>query len=327
VAWGRRIEGAVCQGLSVRDRAGQFMWLLALLCACYSDVDPPTTPTGGTMDTESGSPSTDGDYHPDGFDVPEVHGLAAKHQDEDCTACHGADLRGGEGAPSCDDCHTEGWAQDCTFCHGGTEDATGAPPQDIDDGGDPETLSFSPHPVHVQDSPLKVALACSACHLTPTHALDPGHFLVADATAAVAEVDFSGGVSAQASWDAGEQSCSSVWCHGDGQGHNGAVKVGDTVSCGDCHAGPDSDRDAMKTMSGKHAHHLNLGYSCRNCHESVADDEGTILDLVEHVNGVALLDIPEAAEMAVDDSGSTLRCTGSCHGERHEDRPWGKGDE
>ncbi len=314
------------------------LWL-ALLCACSGGGDAPPPPTVGPTDTGSATQPTgrqDSDittdtapeaYHPEGFEAPGVHGLAAKHQAEDCTACHGADLHGAGSAPSCDDCHAEGWPQDCTFCHGGVEDGTGAPPEDIDDQSDPGTLSFSPHPVHVQDSALKAALACTACHVTPTHALDPGHFLVSDATAAVAEVDFSGGSAAQATWDAGAQSCSSAWCHGDGQGHNGTVAVGDTVACGACHAGPESDRDAMKAMSGKHAHHLNLDYTCRHCHESVADDDGNILDPVEHVNGTVLIDVPDAAEMDIDESGSTPRCTGTCHGERHEDRPWGKGEE
>jgi hypothetical protein len=300
--------------------------------ACSGDGDPPPPPAGTTtttLPTTDSVPDTATDsgtaaYHPDGFEDPAVHGLQAKLQQDDCQACHGTDLHGGDdpAAISCDTCHAEGWRADCTFCHGGVSDQTGAPPEDIDDSSDSASLSFPPHSAHVQDTDLKAALPCSACHATPSDALDDGHFMVGDSTAGTAETDFNSSIAPEAIWDAATLSCSAVWCHGDGQGHNGAAKIGETEACGTCHAGPDSDRDGMKTLSGRHAHHMNLGYTCRNCHESIADDDGRITDIEEHVNGVVTLDIPEAAEMAVDDGGATPHCTGTCHGERHEDRTW-----
>ena len=68
--------------------------------------DDPTTGTG------------DG-YHPVGWVAEDVHGLAAKLQEDTCVACHGSDLEGGVVGVSCDTCHPAGWRTECTFCHGG----------------------------------------------------------------------------------------------------------------------------------------------------------------------------------------------------------------
>ncbi len=315
------------------------VWLTACvlgspaLLACSGDPAPPATggspstidsgtPTDSTTPTDSAT--TADRYHPQQFADPAVHGLEAKLQQDDCRACHGGELEGAGGgeAPGCDDCHSDGWRQDCVYCHGGTEDRTGAPPEDIDDSTDPGELSYSPHPIHVRDTALKTAFPCETCHVVPTDALDAGHFIVGDGTAGVAEVDFGAGVSTETAWSSSAQSCSTTWCHGDGQGHNGTIRVGETESCDGCHAGPDSSREAMQSMSGKHVNHLEHGYTCRHCHESTADDDGNIVDPAGHIDGTPLVHIPDAAEVSVDLSGPTPTCNGTCHGERHNDRPW-----
>src|SRR5205814_2192141 len=63
-------------------------------------------------------------YHPSGFADAIIHGPELKLQRQDCRTCHGADLKGGSSAVSCDGCHTSGWRTHCVFCHGGANGDT-----------------------------------------------------------------------------------------------------------------------------------------------------------------------------------------------------------
>ncbi len=70
--------------------------LTVATAACDDDDDeltgPSTAPASHTI-------SKDGVRHLEGLNEPEAN----------CTACHGADLRGGPGAPSCFTCHGQEW--------------------------------------------------------------------------------------------------------------------------------------------------------------------------------------------------------------------------
>jgi len=255
-------------------------------------------------------------YHPDGWAEPDEHGMAAKYQEDTCLDCHGADLTGVGAALSCDTCHTpddpQAWRTDCTFCHGGEDNATGAPPVDINNSA--AGLSFSAHTAHVTTN-IHGAYDCAQCHQKPVDVLSYGHFLVGDITAGVAEVDFSGGLSPAASYTPG--SCSSLYCHGDGQGDNGSWSVSQgTPDCGDCHASRASGDDAWDRMSDDHDKHLEEGITCSECHNLTADSAENIVTPALHVNGSVELGFD--ASITANTAGAGVSCTGSCHGETHE---------
>lgn len=266
-----------------------------LLLGCPGSTDD----SGKITDT-----SGDDGYHPDGWDDPTQHGMAAKFQEDGCLGCHGDDLGGGSAGVSCDDCHAAGWQTDCTFCHG-TVGGTGAPPEDIDDQS--TNLAFAPHAAHVSDTDLHVAWDCVACHQKPTEALSPGHFLVSDDTPGAAENDFSGGLAPSTTRTG--TGCANNYCHGDGTGDNGSIEADDSISgCGDCHS--------ERGLGGRHDDHLEEGVSCEDCHAGTAASDRKIADTALHVNGT--VDV----ELDGDVTWNNGRCSGSCHGERHNNEGW-----
>ena len=163
---------------------------IALLLAC-----------NGGKDTADDTSSSTGQHHPDGYEAPEVHGLAAKLSEESCVECHAADLTGDGDAISCDSCHPAGWRTSCTFCHGGLNgDVDGLPPEDIDNETDEALISFGAHPEHADPGGIgHPAYSCDQCHVLPGGALAAGHAI--DDTPGVAEVDLSGGLSWEGGYD------------------------------------------------------------------------------------------------------------------------------
>ena len=301
------------------------LWLLATLACSTGEVHDDSGPlddtgsgadagsTGDAGGSDGGGVSTGSGYHPAGYADSSVHGLAAKMNEETCTDCHGSDLGSGTTGVSCDDCHSAGWRTSCTFCHGGVQDSTGGPPEDIDDST--VEAAFGAHPRHVETNNHE-AFDCTECHKKPTDVLSSGHLW--DSTPGKAEVDFSAGLSASASWSASAQSCSNLYCHGNGQGNNGSVSVGDgPLSCHSCHADASSGSSAWSAMSGEHKRHMDQGFPCAYCHGGTADADQNIVDPAQHVDGSVVF----AAD------GGTLwlnsgTCTGYCHGQFHFFQGW-----
>ncbi len=303
--------------------------------------DGGSMPLGGVLDTVSakvvsdwiqeGAPTECGgvgldtggqSYHPVGWAEPDAHGPAAKFREDDCVSCHGEDLGGGSVGVSCDSCHEEGWRENCTFCHGGTDNNTGAPPRDISNETLPELLSFPPHTAHVSTN-WHQAHDCIECHTKPTRVLSPGHLFVDDSTKGEAELQFSGGLSPLASYEGGG-SCSNLYCHGDGQGHNGQadLTLSSTLSCASCHPDVDSKPSDWTKMSGLHASHLEEGARCSQCHGATVSSSQDILSPELHVNGSVELDLSDGVNW----SENSRRCAGECHigdeDEEHENERW-----
>lgn len=332
------------------------MLLLALTLACgKSDLPPPPTADGGAATdsadttgedtdpggadggatdggaTDGGTGGTDGGttdggttgrYHPDGYLDPSQHSMEAKHQVQDCTGCHGADLTGEGDAPSCDTCHTpsdpQAWRTDCTFCHGGADNSTGAPPEDIDD--QLEGVSFAAHSAHVVDTELHRAFGCEQCHQVPADALSAGHFMVGDDSPGEAELDFSGGLSAAGFYEGGA-SCSSLYCHGNGYSELGGWSEADGApGCGDCHAYYGASTSAWQDQSGKHDTHAGeREEGCVSCHPATAGaDSASIADTSLHLNGVTDVELPVGMSY---EAGSRT-CDGECHGQPHNSKTW-----
>jgi len=300
------------------------LFLAVCLAACSHDPalpyaklfsdDTPDNNDDNNDDTEA--PDTDDDggddtpHHPDGYAEPNVHGTAAKLQEEACVSCHGATLEGDGDAVSCDSCHDTTWRTDCTFCHGGDDNSTGAPPAGIA-GADP----FGVHTWHVTEN-RKPAYGCVQCHVMPADVLSSGHLFVGDTTPGVSEVNFTGGLSAVGTYD-GAGSCSNLYCHGNGLNDNGQVTASDgPLSCDSCHPYRNSGWDAWSTMSGSHAFHIDYNQNCGHCHDNVNDRNEAMARPDLHVDGE--IDRVSAHEMNITEEG----CTGTCHEGNHTNLPW-----
>ncbi|MES2643310.1 MAG: CxxxxCH/CxxCH domain-containing protein [Myxococcota bacterium] len=289
-------------GLSAEDAAVLRAWIAdGASEACTDVIDP-----------------SDG-HHPPGWEAPDVHGMAAKHQDQTCVMCHGPDLAGGDVGVSCDTCHEDGgpgtaWRTDCTFCHGGVDNLTGAPPEGISDETDAADTSFPVHTTHVQDTSFKSAFDCVQCHVKPTDVLSSGHVFLGDTTPGVADLSFVAGLSPAAEWERG--TCSNLYCHGNGRSDNGSVSVDSTVRCGSCHAVQASGEDAWERLSAPHEDHLEEGVTCNECHGEVVSAGDVIAHPELHVNGSVSVRLPSGMTRASE------TCTGSCHGESHGGRRW-----
>jgi hypothetical protein len=280
---------------------------LAVLALVACDTTADDTTAGDTDADTDADVDTDADadrHHPAGWAASEQHGMGAKGQVEVCTSCHGADLGGGSVGVSCDGCHPYGWRTDCTFCHGGTDDATGAPPVDIDNLA--TGLSFPEHTVHVQET-IHAAWDCTQCHVKPADVLSGGHVLVGDATPYAAEVLFLAGLSPAGTYG-GAGSCSNLYCHGNGNGTLGSATSGTKASCSTCHP--------SNALGGEHAEHAEEGMACGSCHAATVSTGSTISDPAQHVDGEIDLSFPSGMGW----NGST--CTGTCHSVSHSAWHW-----
>lgn len=247
-----------------------------------------------------------GGYHPAGFSDPGAHGMEAKLNQQDCRGCHGTDLAGGSVGVSCDSCHSSGWRTNCTYCHGGTQNLTGAPPQDIDGDANPATITFRAHDAHVTGNTRHAAFQCTQCHTRPVNATSANHMF--DSTPAAAEVVFVLGLSPASTYN-GTNTCSNNYCHGTGR-VNGSVADGSpTPSCAGCHpAGP---------QTGDHGKHDGNGFTCSECHGATVNAQGAINTPANHVNGVRNVLFTTSTVTFVNN-----RCNGTCHGESHSNDSW-----
>lgn len=261
-------------------------------------------------------------YHPEGWEEPGAHGLAAKLQQDDCQSCHGEDLTGGSSGTACATCHdVDGivdWTTTCTYCHGDptltTADAA-APPQDIDDTDDVALISFPAHRAHLLDGDHP-DWTCAQCHVEPADVFTAGHLFDGDDTPGAAEVLFTG-LFVDGAYDAATSTCSGGYCHSsgvDGDWTPRTVAVDATLGCASCHAGQSNPVG----LTGEHANHVQEGVTCDECHATVAPSGSAVDEPDLHVNGAVDVDLP--AGMTRNEANDT--CSGTCHGELHQNRRW-----
>jgi predicted CxxxxCH...CXXCH cytochrome family protein len=152
------------------------------------------------------------------------------------------------------------------------------------------------------------------CHIKPTDVLSQGHAF--DSTPGVAEVVMSGGLSPAGTYTAG--TCANNYCHGNGI-NPATIKTNVTaLKCNACH--PDiTSSNAWGQMSGQHALHLGFsGVDCTTCHNQVVQtDPSTIADKTLHIDGKKEVAFSVAT---ISFNASTRTCTGSCHGQGHNNR-------
>jgi predicted CxxxxCH...CXXCH cytochrome family protein len=252
-------------------------------------------------------------YHPPGYAAPDVHGYDMQLQGNDCRNCHAADLTGSLG-PSCDSCHSAGWRSDCLFCHGGVDNGFGSPPRDL--AGVVTNISFPGHTPHVSVG-MAGGFDCVQCHVKAVDVLSPGHAF--DDTKGVAEVDLGGGLSPRGTYATGD-GCQSLYCHGNGQGDNGAIATdAPAMSCDSCHAGLSSGSAGWGEMGGLHSFHLGSGARCEDCHQATTSNSTSIADPDLHVNALREVDF-SAAGFSWNLGERT--CSGTCHSQSHSGSPW-----
>ncbi len=236
--------------------------------------------------------------HPADYGDGAVHGADLKQGKTDCRGCHGLDLPGSVGIPSCDSCHQAGWRTRCSYCHGGGENAAGAPPPDLFGRVATTVIGVGSHTAHGSRT-THPAYPCTACHAAVTDALTPGH--VFDDTAGRAEVVFSGGLSPAGQYAA--PGCNNLYCHGSGLTNGAATSFvpGTPLDCQSCHP--------TAGLSFSHSHHPALG--CQTCHFTVAGNSTSIKNPDLHVDGV------RQVSLEVGTWNSTTRtCSGTgspCH--------------
>jgi hypothetical protein len=195
-------------------------------------------------------------------------------------------------------------------------DATGAPPEDLDGTSDEASITFDAHPEHA-DGDDHATWDCAECHGAASRSygdalLDPDHWW--DATPGAAEVAMSG-LSPQGQYDPATSQCSTVYCHGNGQGTGARADGPNAIPCDGCHPDQGSSPDAWDRMSGEHKKHLDdANASCSDCHYAVVRNGQAIHDPSLHVDGDA--DVRMDPGTGITWSGSSCG-GGSCHGSGH----------
>jgi predicted CxxxxCH...CXXCH cytochrome family protein len=115
-----------------------------------------------------------------------------------------------------------------------------------------------------------------------------------------------------ATYNPASGTCAGLYCHGDGQGNNGAVGWGgdQTLGCSSCHD-DETTPEASFTMSGEHWTHVgDLGFRCNQCHSTVVNRSKTIIDRTLHIDGGVSVSLAAGGTW---DPG-TGSCTPICHG-------------
>lgn len=166
---------------------------------------------------ERGLPDNPTGIHVAGYADPDAttfHGTELREGGfplDDCRECHGDDLTGSLGITSCTEagCHEQG-VDACDTCHG------------FRGGPLPRTGAHLAHDVE-----------CTTCHVLPNPAFNDLH---PNGEAEVQLTGFAAHDDANPMWDAGNQTCSDVYCHG---GRNIAWQaVPGSLDCDTCHDAP-----------------------------------------------------------------------------------------
>jgi predicted CxxxxCH...CXXCH cytochrome family protein len=208
-----------------------------------------------------------------------------------CNACHDytnhqTDAINNQGA-TCYDCHTPTFHShatsgkaNCGTCHGIPPDWSESHLYHVD------TLGYNCNKCHAGYSKLDstVQLTTHINGTTEVNALPgPGTYTRAD------------------------QTCNSVYCHGNFTGGNHGTPVWDNgpVACGSCHNIPPS--------TGQHIRHMNRGQiDCSNCHAGYQSKGSRSVNMAHHANGK--VDVDGTLGGGTYTNGSCNAPADGCHG-------------
>jgi predicted CxxxxCH...CXXCH cytochrome family protein len=196
----------------------------------------------------------------------------------------------------------------CTTCHGSADNP--APPIDTRGRNAATLRGVGAHRGHIEANGIAAAVPCGTCHLVPAKVGDAGH---TDSTLP-AEVTFGGLAKGgglepvlfvEGEGDAAVLGCRTTYCHGASlEGGRAAAPLWNAAdptpykACDACHGNP------PKTTRGGAEHPQNP--KCSDCHGEVVGDDGTIVDLLKHIDGNVQV--------------SAMGCT-SCHGTGDDPAP------
>lgn len=261
------------------------------------------------------TPPTDFTHHPEGFgdaSSPNFHKFVFAKNNwsfnlTKCQACHAADYSGGTVGVSCLTCHTQpDGPEACNTCHGNFANSNFiAPPNDLEGNSDSGSKGVGAHFKHAYDNDISENIGCFECHketvssdafvhahISPTPAkMEFGEFTHSDSLGLAPEYSFT------------NLDCSNTYCHGGFKfskssstnqwAYSEDYIVGNNFSpvwnstsgleaeCGTCHG----------QMINDNLSPLPVGHfgtfaktDCVNCHSSVVDSEGNIIDKFKHIN-------------------------------------------
>lgn len=241
--------------------------------------------------------------HKDGLLDPSsanFHGKAIRSnnwQMAPCKTCHGDNYAGGLSSPTCKSCHSQSAGPEaCNTCHGIFSDPSKyAPPKDINGNTATTAKGVGAHSRHLFDNKFGNVVSCTECHKVPVSAYDAGH--MNGATEIVFGTISKQNTIATPSYNYIDNRCSNNYCHGGFKfkkseavashqyiytedqivGSNYSPKWnkvdGTEAACGSCHGLPPKG-------------HIQLELKfCVNCHGSVINEAGQIINKAKHING------------------------------------------
>ncbi|MBS1516755.1 MAG: CxxxxCH/CxxCH domain-containing protein [Bacteroidetes bacterium] len=246
--------------------------------------------------------------HPDGWADQSSVNFHGKYINDNkqwnlkvCQSCHGKDYSGGNTGSSCLTCHTSsGGPQNCRLCHGGTS-GHAYPPKALNGETSVSYIGVGVHTYHLDSTKYSAKVACGECH-TPFSGgfSDPNH--IGNNPDGMGDINFGslaktpttfkgGGINPDPVWDRNTATCSGSYCHGNFRdGNTEAAPVWtdrNSVKCGTCHGDPvTGNPNPLPNGNFFHPHYPNYTIDiCYQCHGSVIDASGNIINKDKHVNG------------------------------------------
>ncbi len=220
----------------------------------------------------------DSEHFPAPYENDHSSYLAANNYPiSDCQECHGSDYDGGAAGISCIDCHSQNNVpQGCNDCHG---DPAGsalnpvdqAPPFDLSGSSNTTVRGVGAHTSHLAGVQFSDGISCSDCHTVPSNDNFLEHL-----GETPADVVFSGladNSNHNPVWNPDTEECSNTYCHGDAE-PQWTIVNGTEAQCTTCHGLPPGPPHYIATID-----------DCYECHGSVIDDYGDIINTALHING------------------------------------------
>lgn len=263
------------------------------------------------------TPSTDFTHHPKGFgdaSSPNFHKFVFADNNWSinltfCQKCHAANYTGGTVGVSCLTCHTQpNGPEACNTCHGNFANPNFiAPPTDLEGNSGNGSKGVGAHYKHVYGNTLSINIGCFDCHQQTISEDEFVHAHISPTPAKMqfSEIAFSDSLGIAPSYDFANLDCSNTYCHGGFKFAKSAsanqwayvdtldYMVGNNISpvwnsttgeeakCGTCH-GQMID-GVLSPLPVGHSGDYKIT-DCANCHASVVNSSGEIIDKLKHIN-------------------------------------------